>query len=142
MYMTERGIKDDSTCREHAQWDKSKAGRVKAQKAKEKQAMVEAAGKNKRKGRSRPNYMGMTDTDFHRIHPKDFYADQERDESIEGRLYWRIEHLHIRQVVYRSFRYPLRGMSAIDVDHLQKKPYFDDALHVIERMGLTQLLSI
>jgi hypothetical protein len=33
-------------------------------------------------------------------------------------------------------------MSAIDVGHLQKKPYFDEALHVIERMGLTQLLSI
>jgi hypothetical protein len=33
-------------------------------------------------------------------------------------------------------------MSAIDMDHLQRKPYFDDALHVIERMGLTQLLSI
>jgi hypothetical protein len=48
---------------------------VKAQKAKEKQAMEEAAGRNKRKGRSRPNYMGMTDMDFHRIRRKDFYAD-------------------------------------------------------------------
>jgi hypothetical protein len=50
--------------------------------------------------------------------------------------------MHIHQDVYWSFRYPLRGMSAIDMDHLQRKPYFDDALHVIERMGLTQLLSI
>jgi hypothetical protein len=38
-------------------------------------------------------------------------------------------------------QYPLRGMSAIDVDYVQNKPYFDDALQVIERMGLTQLLS-
>jgi hypothetical protein len=86
--------------------------------------------------------MGMTDTDYHRNRRKDFYTDQERDESIEGRMYWCIEHLHIRRDVYWSFRYPLRGMSAIDVGHLQKKPYFDEALHVIERMGLTQLLSI
>jgi hypothetical protein len=84
----------------------------------------------------------MIDTDFHRIRRKDFYADQERDESIEGRMYWCIEKLHICQDVYRPFNYPLRGMSAIDVGHLQKKPYFDEALHVIERMGLTQLLSI
>jgi hypothetical protein len=105
--------------------------------------MVEAAGKSKRKGRAnRPNYMSMTDMDFHKIRRKDFYADQERDESIEGCMYWCIEHMHIRQDVYRYFRYPLRGMSAIDMHHLQKKPYFDDGLHVIERMGLTQLLSI
>jgi hypothetical protein len=100
MYMTEHGMQDDSARREHAQWEKSEAARVKAQKAKEKQAIVEAVGKNKRKGRSRPNYMGMTDTEFHRICRKDFYADQERDESIEGRMYWCIEHLHIHQVVY------------------------------------------
>jgi hypothetical protein len=87
MYMTEHGMQDDSARREHAQWEKYEAARVKAQKAKEKQAIVEAVGKNKRKGRSRPNYMGMTDTEFHRICRKDFYADQERDESIEGRMY-------------------------------------------------------
>jgi hypothetical protein len=78
MYMNERGMQDDSTRREHEQWEKSEAARVKAQK--EKQAMEEAVGKTKRKDRaSRPNYMSMTDIDFHRIHRKDFYADQERD---------------------------------------------------------------
>jgi hypothetical protein len=92
--------------------------------------MAEAARRSKRKGKAiRPNLMSLTDTDFHRIHCNDFYADQERD--IAGRLYWCIEHMHIRQDVYRSFRYPLRGMSAIDVDHLKRKPYFDDALQVI-----------
>jgi hypothetical protein len=75
MYMTEHGMQDDSALREHAQWGKSAAAHVKAQKAKEKQAMAEAAGRNKRKGRSWPNYMGMTDMDFHRIRRKDFYAD-------------------------------------------------------------------
>jgi hypothetical protein len=60
---------------------------MKAQKAKEKQAMAEAAGKSKRTGKAiRPNYMSMTDTDFHRIRCKDFYADQERDESSIGAL--------------------------------------------------------
>jgi hypothetical protein len=145
MYMIEHSIHDDSAHREHAQhaeWEKREATRVKSQKAKEKQAMAEVPGRNKRKGRSRPNYMGMIDTDFHRIRHKAFYADQERYESIEGRMYWCIENLHICQDVDRPFNYPLRGMSAIDVGHLQKKPYFDEALHVIERMGLTQLLSI
>jgi hypothetical protein len=33
-------------------------------------------------------------------------------------------------------------MSNIDVDHLRKKPYFDEVVQVIERMGLTQLLTI
>jgi hypothetical protein len=116
---------------------------VKAQKAKEKQAMAEATRKNKMKGKAvRHNYMSMTDTDFHRIRCKDFYADQEQDESIEGRLYWCIAHMHICQDIYQFFRYPLRGTIAIDVDQLQKKSYFHDALQVIERMGLTQLLSI
>jgi hypothetical protein len=128
MYMTEHGMQDDSVRREHAQWEKAEA--------------AEAAGRNKGKGMRRPNYMGMTDADFHRIYRKDFYADQERDDSIEGRMYWCIEHLHIHQDVYWSFRYPLRRMGAIDMHHLQRKPYFDDALHVIERMGLTQLLSL
>jgi hypothetical protein len=145
MHMTEHGMMDDSARREHEQhaaWEKREAARVRAQNAKEKQAMVEAAGKNKRKGRGRTNYMSLPDTDYHRIHRTDYYADQERDETIEGRLYWCIQHLHIRQDVYRSFRYPLRGMSAIDMDHLRNKLYFDEAVNVIEKMGLSQLLTI
>jgi hypothetical protein len=37
------------------QWEKREAARVRAQNAKEKQAMAEAAGRNKRKGRGRTN---------------------------------------------------------------------------------------
>jgi hypothetical protein len=104
--------------------------------------MADAAGKSNKKGKAvRPNYRSMVDSDYHRISRKDFYMDQDRDESIEGRLYWCIEHMHIRQDVYRPLKYPLRGMSAIHVDYVHNKPYFDDALQVIERMGLTQLLS-
>jgi hypothetical protein len=127
MYATEFGMQDASAHWEHEQWEKPEAAHVKSQKRKVKQAMAEAAKRSKRKGKAiRPNSMRLIDTDFHRIRCKDFYADQERD--IAGHLYWCIEHMHIRQDVYRSFRYPLRGMSVIDVDHLKRKPYFDDAL--------------
>jgi hypothetical protein len=37
------------------QWEKREAACVRAQNAKEKQAMAEAAGRNKRKGRCRTN---------------------------------------------------------------------------------------
>jgi hypothetical protein len=140
MHVTEHRMVDDSTRREHEQhaaWEKCEAAHVRAQNAKEKQAMAEAAGRGKRKGRSRTNYMSFPDPDYHRIHRKDYYADQERDEMIEGRLYWCIPHLHIRQDVYQSFKFLLRGMSAIDMDHLRNKPYFDDAVNVIEKMGLS-----
>jgi hypothetical protein len=33
-------------------------------------------------------------------------------------------------------------MSAIDMDHLWNKPYFDEAVNVIKRMGLSQLFTI
>jgi hypothetical protein len=85
MLMTEHGMHDDSAHREHEQhaaWGKHEAARVRAQNAKETQAMAEAAGRNKRKGRSRTNYMSLPDTDYHRIRRTDYYADQERDESI------------------------------------------------------------
>jgi hypothetical protein len=91
MHLIEHGMMDDSARREHehhAAWEKREAAHVRAQNAKEKQAMVEAAGRNKRKGRSRTNYMSLPDMDYHRIRRTDFYVDQERDESIEGRLYW------------------------------------------------------
>jgi hypothetical protein len=77
MHMTEHGMQDDSACREHeqhAEWEKREAAHVKAQKLKEKQAMAEAVGKNKRKGRSRPNYMGMAEFDYHRIRHTNYYA--------------------------------------------------------------------
>jgi hypothetical protein len=86
--------------------------------------------------------MSLPDMDYHRICRTDYYADQESDETIEGHLYWCIQHLHIHQDVYQSFRYPLRGMSAIDMDHLRNKPYFDEAVNVIDKMGLSQLLTI
>jgi hypothetical protein len=96
--MIEHGMMDDSACREHEQHaagEKREAARVRAQTAKEKQAIAEAVGRNKRKGRGRTNYMSLPDTDYYRIHRKDYYADQERDEMIEGCLYWCIQHLHI-----------------------------------------------
>jgi hypothetical protein len=103
MYATESGMQDASTHKEHETWARFEAALVKAQKAKDKQAMEDAAGKSKKKGKVvRPNYMSMVDSDYHRIRCKDFYADQDRDESIEGRLYWCTEHMHIRQDVYRS----------------------------------------
>jgi hypothetical protein len=97
MHMTKHGMQDDSTRREHEQhasWEKREAARVRAQNAKEKQAMGEAIGRNKRKDRSRRNYMRLPDSDNHMICRKDYYADKERDETSEGRKYWCIQHLH------------------------------------------------
>jgi hypothetical protein len=84
------------------------------------------------KARRRERQLDLTTgawySDYHRICCKDFYADQDRDESIEGCLYWCNEHMQIHQDVYWSLKYPLRGTSAIDLDYLQNKPHFDDVL--------------
>jgi hypothetical protein len=70
---------------------------------------------------------------------KDWYTFEPRDEEIEDRGFWCQEQLFIYRDVYETLKYPTRPMHAIDLPHLQSKTYFDDAVPVIEKMGLSEL---
>jgi hypothetical protein len=50
-----------------------------------------------------------------------------------------MEQWFIYRDIYETLKNPTRPMHAIDLPHLQSKTYFDDAVSVIERMGLTEL---
>jgi hypothetical protein len=55
-----------------------------------------------------------------------------------NRGFWCEEQWFIFHDVYENLKNPTRPMHAIDLPHLRSKTYFDDAVSVIERMGLTE----
>jgi hypothetical protein len=88
---------------------------------------------------TRPNYKEMAEADYIIVRCKDWYTFQPRDEEIEDHGFWCQEQLFIYHDVYETLKYPICPMHAIDLPHLQSKTYFDDAVPVIEKMGLSEL---
>jgi hypothetical protein len=59
-----------------------------------------------------------------------------RDEVIEDHGFWCEEQWSIFHDVYASLKNPTRPMHPIDLEHLRSKTYFDDAIFVIEKLGI------
>jgi hypothetical protein len=108
-----------------------------AQKAK-----VAKAQAHHRKGKdTRPNYKSMAEAEYILVRRNNWYATP-RDEDIEDRGFWNEEQWAIFRDVYEPFKNPCRPMHPIDLDHLRSKIYFDEAISVIEKMGLTELATL
>jgi hypothetical protein len=108
-----------------------------AQKAK-----VAKAQARRRKGKvTRPNYKSMPEAEYILVRRNNWYATP-RDEDIEGRGFWNEEQWGIFHDVYEPLKNPCRPMHPIDFDHLRSKTYFDEAVSVVEKMGLMGLATI
>jgi hypothetical protein len=103
---------------------------------KEKLAKAQA---HRHKGKdTRPNYKTMPEPDYILVWRNNWYATP-RDEDIEDRGFWCEEQWAIFRDVYEPLKNPTRLMHPIDLDHLCSKTYFDEAVSMLEKMGLTKL---
>jgi hypothetical protein len=106
---------------------------------KEKLAKAQA---RRRKGKdTRPNSKSMPKPDYILVRRKNWYATP-RDEDIEDLGFWCEEQWAIYRDIYESFKNPTRPMHPIDLDDLRSKTYFDEAISVLEKMGLTELATL
>jgi hypothetical protein len=109
---------------------KAKAAKAQARRRKGKAAQV-----------SRPNYKSMPEAEYILVRRNNWYATP-RDEDIEDRGFWNEEQWGIFRDVYEPLKNPCRPMHPIDFDHLRSKTYFDEAISVVEKMGLMGLANI
>jgi hypothetical protein len=106
---------------------------------KEKAAKAQA---HHRKGKAtRPNYKSMPEAKYILVWHNNWYTTA-RDEDIEDRGFWNEEQWGIFRDVYEPLKNPYRPMHPIDFDHLRSKTYFDEAVSVVEKMGLLGLANI
>jgi hypothetical protein len=106
---------------------------------KEKLAKAQAC---RRKGKdTRPNYKTMPEPDYILVRSNNWYATP-RDEDIEDHGFWCEEQWAIYHDVYETLKNPTQPMHPIDLDHLRSKTYFDEAVSMLEKMGLTELATL
>ncbi|XP_071685003.1 uncharacterized protein [Lolium perenne] len=89
----------------------------------------------------RENYKAMDPVSYSALRLKNWYEDLPRDEEIEGRRYWCMEQMYIYKDIYEPMK-NLRPMQAIDVDILAENDHFEDAIWVVGRMGLKDIMKI
>jgi hypothetical protein len=89
----------------------------------------------------RQNYKAMDLISYAAIRMKNWYEDLARDEEIEGRRFWCMEQEYIYKDIYEPMK-KVRHMQAINVDDLDQDNHFGDAIWVIGRMGLKDLMKI
>nr|XP_051182106.1 uncharacterized protein LOC127296116 [Lolium perenne] len=89
----------------------------------------------------RENYKAMDPVSYSALRLKNWYEDLPRDEEIEGRRYWCMEQMYIYKDIYEPMK-NLRPMQAIDVDILAVNDHFEDAIWVVGRMGLKDIMKI
>ncbi|KAK1678572.1 hypothetical protein QYE76_039420 [Lolium multiflorum] len=89
----------------------------------------------------RENYKAMDPVSYSAIRLKNWYEEVPRDEEIEGRRHWCMEQMYIYKDIYEPMK-NLRPMQAIDVDILTANNHFEDAIWVVGRMGLKDIMKI
>jgi hypothetical protein len=105
-------------------------------------AKAAKAQARRRKGKAtHPNYKSMPEAEYILVRHNNWYATP-RDEDIEDRGFWNEEQWGIFRDVYESLKNPCRPMHPIDFHHLRSKTYFDEAISVVEKMGLMGLANI
>jgi hypothetical protein len=123
---------DEVVIRKHQREAARKAEKEKAAKAQAR----------RRKGKvTRPNYKSMPEAEYILVRRNNLYATP-RDEDIEDRGFWNEEQWAIYRDIYEHFKNPCRPMHPIDFDHLRSKTYFDEAISVIDKMGLIELATL
>jgi hypothetical protein len=132
----EEGILEDEISVRRAQRAAARAAE------KEKAAKIAKAQARRRKAKgTRPNYKSMPEAEYILVRRNNWYASP-RDEGIDDRGFWNEEQWGIFRDVYEPFKNPCRPMHPIDFDHLRSKSYFDEAISVIEKLGLLGLANI
>jgi hypothetical protein len=107
----------------------------------EKEKAAKAQARHRKGKDTCPNYKSMPGADYILVRHNNWYATP-RDEDIEDCGFWNEEQWAIYRDIYEHFKNPCRPMHPIDFDHLRSKTYFDEAISVIEKMGLMELATL
>jgi hypothetical protein len=107
----------------------------------QKEKLAKAQSRRRKGKETRPNYKTMPESDYILVRRNNWYTTP-RDEDIEDRGFWCEEQWAIYRDVYEPLKNPTRPMHPIDLDHLRSKTYFDEAVSVLEKMGLTELATL
>jgi hypothetical protein len=84
----------------------------------------------------------MSSVSYSALRQLDWYSTQPRVVHIEDHRFWCPEQLYIYQDIFAPMRKPIRPMHPIDLGYLKSKEYFVPAVQVVERLGLTGLMTL
>jgi hypothetical protein len=116
--------------------------RAAVRKVKESKDAKKANAATGRKGKSpRVNYKKMSSVSYSPLRQLDWYTSQLRSTHIEDHRFWCMEQLYIYHDIFAPMKKPIRPMHPIDLAFLKSKEYFVPAVQVVERLGLTGLLT-
>jgi hypothetical protein len=116
--------------------------KVKATKDAKKAARDAKKAAQANKGKSpRVNYKQMSTVSYSALRQLDWYSTQPRSVHIEDRRFWCPEQLYIYQDIFAPMSKPIHSMHPIDLGYLKSKEYFVLAIQVVERLGLTGLMT-
>jgi hypothetical protein len=88
------------------------------------------------------NYKQMSSVTYSALRQLDWYTSQPRSVHIEDRRFWCLEQLYIYEDIFVPMSKPIRPMHPIDLAYLKSKEYFVLAVQVVERLGLTGLMTL
>jgi hypothetical protein len=95
------------------------------------------------KGKSpRVDYKKMSQVSYSALRQLDWYSSQPRSHHIEDHHFWCMEQLYIYQDIFAPMSKPIHLMHPIDLGFLKSKEYFVPAVQVVERLGLTGLMTL
>jgi hypothetical protein len=136
----EEGIFEDEVSIRRKQHESVR--KVKATKYAKKAARDAKKAAQANKGKSpRVNYKTMSSVSYSALRQNDWYATQPRLVHIEDRRFWCPEQLYIFQDIFAPMRKLICPMHPIDLGFLKSKEYFVPAVQVVERLGLTGLMT-
>jgi hypothetical protein len=116
--------------------------KVKAAKDAKKAARDAKKAAQASKGKSpRVNYKKMSSVSYSALRQLDWYTSQLRSNHIEDHRFRCMEQLYIYQDIFAPMSKPIRLMHPIDLAYLKSKEYFVPAVQVVERLGLTGLMT-
>jgi hypothetical protein len=111
-------------------------------KVKEAEKGKKAKAVRGRKGKApRVNYKRMNIVSYSALRQLDWYTSQQRSVYIEDRQFWCMEQLYIYQDIFVPMKKPIRPMHPIGLTYLRSKEYFVPAIKVVEKLGLTGLMT-
>ena len=117
--------------------------KVKAAKdAKKAERATKMAAQAKKGKEPRVNYKKMSQISYSALRQQDWYANQQRATHIEDRRFWCPEQQYIYQDIFARMSKPIRPMHPLDLTFLKTKEYFVPAIQVVERLGISGLLTV
>jgi hypothetical protein len=83
----------------------------------------------------------MNGVSYFALRQNDWYTAQQRDVDIEDRRFWCMEQLFIYKDIFVPMKKSISPMQPTDIEFLKSKEYFSSAVKVVERLGLTGLMT-